>query len=263
MFQDMIDKLFFYVIVDSCEKFLQRVSLKLILTTSNLFFKGGCMENGSGVENAVARFTQIAGQEKFRGWPVVGTPVIDAKIDFFGQTIKYQLATGNGTEDYTSILRHFGWVVVFGVTKENKVITLVQWKPGVNRASWELPPGGIGKIGPGVSRGEIIDKTKMVYTKETGFGGGDWHYLDSIDIESGKFRGASFEDHGLPAHMMLATGLEKIQDARQPNRNEIMETLEVPLDEWPEVIASGKFREASALPCALLALMKLGKLKWA
>lgn len=211
----------------------------------------------------VSKFKAIAAKPIFKGWPLVGEYRLGEKIPFFGQLLHYTLRTKNGDEDYTSIIRHFGWCVVFGVSKENKVITLVQWKPGVNQASWELPPGGIGKIAPGASQGEILEKTKEIFLRETGYGNGKWDYLDSILIETGKYRGAGPDDHGLPAHMMLATDLEKIQDSRQPNRNEIMETLEVPLSDFPEVIESGLFKEASALPCALLALKKLGVLKWA
>ena len=79
-------------------------------------------------------------------------------------------------------------------------------------------------------------------------------------IETGKYRGAGPEDHGLPAHLFLATGLEKTAEARKPNANEIMANLMVPLEEFEEVIDSGLFVETSAVPCALLALRKLKRL---
>lgn len=208
---------------------------------------------------AVDRFRELAAEERFRGWPVIGEPRLTTKIPYFGQVMEYQLETGNGKEDYASIIRHFGWVVVFGITDQENVVTLVQWKPGVNCASWELPPGGIGKVPPGTSLEEIMSKTQAVYLKETGYGGGDWGRLGHVMIETGKYRGAGPEDHGLPAHLMLATGLIKQADARQPNPNEIMETLEVPLPEFDAVIDSGLFVEASALPCALLAMRHLQK----
>jgi hypothetical protein len=207
--------------------------------------------------NAIKMFQALAAQERFKGWPMVGTPVFGEKIPFFGQTMTYRLRTGNGEEEYTSIIRHFGWAICFGVTKDNEVVTLIQWKPGVNTASWELPPGGIGRIDPGASQEEILATTKSVYLKETGFGNGEWMYLGNSLVETGKYRGAGQNDHGLPAHMFLATGLERIADARQPNRNEIMETLMVPLNEFNAVIDSGLFNEISALTCALLALRKL------
>lgn len=212
---------------------------------------------------ATERFKQVAGQEKFQGWPLVGEYQLGEKVPFFGQALNYQLRTGNGVEDYTSLIRHFGWCVVFGISAEGNVITLVQWKPGVNQASWELPPGGIGKIAPGTGPEEILATTQNVYLKETGYGGGEWSYLGRVLIETGKYRGAGPNDHGLPAHMMLAQNLQKTRDGREPNRNEIMETLEFPVAETRDVIESGLLEETSALPCALLACIKLGKLAWA
>ena len=207
--------------------------------------------------SAVEQFEQIASQDRFKGWPLVGGYDTVAKIPFFGDAIHYQLQTGNGLEDYYSLIRNFGWSVAFGVTTENQVLTLVQWKPGVNKASWELPPGGIGKVGPEISAEELLQRTKDSYLKETGYGSERWDYLGNVLIETGKYRGAAPESHGLAAHMFLATGLEKMQDGRNPNPNEIMETLMVPIKEFDRVIDSGLFREASALPCALLALRKL------
>lgn len=212
--------------------------------------------------SALKRYREIVSDKKFQGWPLVGEYKLGPKIPFFGQVLEYTLKTGNGNEDYFSLIRHFGWCVVFGVTENGHVLTLVQWKPGVNRASWELPPGGIGKIDPGTGRAEIMERTKEIYLRETGYGLGNWEYLGRTMVETGKYRGAGPNDHGLSAHLMLAQGLVRQQGGRQPNRNEIMETLEVRLDEFKDVINSGCFEETSALPCALLSLIKLGKLEW-
>lgn len=210
--------------------------------------------------SAIEEFGRIASHPKFAGWPMVGEVEFGDKIKFFGQPITYNLETGNGVESYTSILRHFGWAVVFGV-KADKVLTLVQWKPGVNRASWELPPGGIGKISPDMSMEEIVAKTREVYLRETGCTG-NFEYLGHIDIETGKYRGAGVDDHGLKAHLSLARDLVEVQGARSPNPNEIMETLWVPIREFPAVLASGLFSEESAVVCAYRALERLGFLKW-
>ena len=217
------------------------------------------------IPTSVHRFRQLAAEERFQGWPLVGEPQLGEKIPFFGQPIHYQLQTGNGVENYTSILRHFGWVVVFGVIElygRKNVITLVQWKPGVNCASWELPPGGIGKLASDASQEDILAQTQMVYQQETGFGNGTFSYLGHTMIETGKFRGAGPDDHGLPAHMYLATGLQQLAGVRQPNQNEIMTTLFVPLDEFRDVLSSGCFTETSAVVCAYRALMELGELSW-
>lgn len=229
---------------------------------------------------ATERFRRLAAEERFRGWPLVGQVELGPKIPFFGEALSYKLKTGNGVEEYVSILRHFGWAVCFGVVNLQEtwpsstytypaeidrgphVVTLCQWKPGVNQASWELPPGGIGKINPKATLEEITAQTKQVYLKETGFGWGSFKHLGHIMIETGKYRGAGVDDHGFPAHLFLATGLERVQDAKRPNPNEIMETLMVPLREFPEVLASGLFVEESAVVCAYKALIELGLLGW-
>jgi len=232
--------------------------------------------------NAVERFLNLAEEDRFKGWPLLGEPELGPKIPFFGGTLNYKLQTGNGVEDYTSILRHFGWAVVFGTIDEERlddaciadttliprtktyreVVTLCQWKPGVNQASWELPPGGIGKIDPKATLEEITDRTKQSYLKETGLGGGNFKHLGHIMIETGKYRGAGADDHGLRAHLFLATDLEKVQDARSPNPNEIMETIMVPLSEFREILESGLFVEESAVVCAYKSLIELHRLQW-
>ena len=214
---------------------------------------------------AVEGFKKLADEPRFAGWPVVGTPTLGEKIPYFGQPLNYQLETGNGVEDYSSIIRHFGWAVVFGIVNKDgrqHIITLVQWKPGVNCASWELSPGGIGKIGPDDTQENITQRTREIFLKETGYGNGIFQHLGKVMVETGKYRGAGPDDHGLPAHMYLATDLEQLQDARRPNANEIMEMLLVPLDEFPEVLSSGYFIETSAVACAFKALLAYGSLQW-
>ncbi len=210
------------------------------------------------METALEKFRRLAQEERFKGWPMVPDSLVQGeKIPFFGSTISYKLETGKGIEDYTSIIRSFGWAVTFGVTTDNEVVTLIQWKPGVNMESWELPPGGIGKLDPGATAEEIQSKTEAAFLKETGFGNGNWTNLGKVSIESGKYRGASVDDHGLYAHLFLATGLEKIADARNPEPNEIMDTIMVPLEEFMEVLDSGLFVETSAVACAYKALVQL------
>ena len=74
----------------------------------------------------------------------------------------------------------------------------------------------IGKLSPEATAEEILTRTREVYLKETGFGGGQFQYLGRTMIETGKYRGAGPGDHGLAAHMFLATDLRQIADAREP-----------------------------------------------
>ncbi len=213
--------------------------------------------------SAVALFRALSQDERFRGWPLVGEPQLGAEIPYFGQILHYQLQTPKGVQDYTSVLRYFGWAVTFGIVDDYEgkgphVITLCQWKPGVNQASWELPPGGIGKISQEATPEEILLATQTHFLKETGYANdAGWASLGHVVIESGKYRGADENGHGLPAHLFLVRGLVRVEDARKPNPEEIMETIMVPLGELREVINSGYFNEASAVVCALKALAVL------
>lgn len=213
-------------------------------------------------KHSIETFLERSEDPKFAGWPLVEGSMKQnsAVIPYFGSTIDYKLQTPNGEEAYTSIIRSFGWAVVFGVTEDNQVLTLIQWKPGVNCASWELPPGGIGKIGPDASLEEISETTMAVFLAETGYGNGNWASLGKVAIETGKFRGAGPDDHGLFAHLFVATGLQPLQGQRNPRENEIMETLMVPVGEFLEVLQSGFFVEVSAVACAYKALVHLGLL---
>ncbi len=211
---------------------------------------------------AVDAFKALASQDCFRGWPVVGEPQIGAEIPSFGRTLDYHLETDGGVEPYTAILRNSGRAVCFGLTVDMDVVTLCQWKPGVNQASWELPPGDVGKIAPDATIGAIAEQTRRVYLAETGYGHGIWVYLGHILIETGKYRGASPDDHGFKAHLFLASGLEEVQEGKQSRPNKIMRTLKVPLVEWKEVLDSGLFVEESAVACAYKALVRMDLLRW-
>ncbi len=224
--------------------------------------------------NVIDVYKAVAAEPRFAdGWPMEGQYKLGTKIPYFGQVFTYQLRTGNGIEDYTKVLRYFGWSVVFGVADLNDgeypntpagryAITLCQRKPGVNGPSWELPPGGIGKGDPKATLEEITAKTRDVYQAETGFGGGEFQYLGHVLIETGVFRGATPDDHGLPAHMYLATGLRYDPNTLNRNQNEIMEPIMVPIEHFDSVLESGLFVETSAVVCAYKALIALGQLSW-
>ncbi|OGZ56441.1 MAG: hypothetical protein A3H64_02020 [Candidatus Ryanbacteria bacterium RIFCSPLOWO2_02_FULL_45_11c] len=194
------------------------------------------------------------------GWSILSTEEY-ARVPFFGNVIKQSRNVNGKPVEYYNILRHFGWSVTFGVTEDHNVLTLIQWKPGVNQASWELPPGGIGKIEENTSRKTILKKTQEVYLNETGYGNGAWQYLGYVMIETGKYRGATPDSHGFRAHMWLARNLKSIKDVSHAPE-EMIEVFPVPLQEFREVLESGLFVEESSVAGAYKALIKLGLLSW-
>ena len=199
-------------------------------------------------------------EELGSGWPVISSEIIGT-IPYFGKILKQVRDVNQEQVEYYNILRHFGWSVVFGVTKENNVLTIIQWKPGANKGTWELPPGGIGKITEEASFDLIFEGTKKSFQKETGYGKGNWRYLNWIRIETGKYRGATPESHGFKAHLWLATDLEKISEFDHAPEEKI-KLLPVPLNEFPEIMERNLISEESAVCCIYKALIRLDILKW-
>lgn len=194
------------------------------------------------------------------GWPIVSTEEYTS-VPFFGKVLKQVRDVNGKYEEYYNILRCFGWSVAFGITTLKEVLTLIQWKPGVNMGLWELPPGGIGKIDEEVSLETILEKTKEIYERETGYGMGVWTYLGHIMIETGKYRGATSDSHGLKAHLWLAEGLERIGNFNHLAEEKIR-LLPVRLIDFKDVLDSGLFTEESAVACAYKALLRIGHLSW-
>lgn len=195
------------------------------------------------------------------GWPTISRESF-VSIPFFGEIIKETRNINGKPHDYWNVIRHFGWSVTFGITHDSEeVLTLIQWKPGVNRGSWELPPGGIGKIAEDSSQEIILQRTKDVYLRETGYGGGNWSYLGHILIETGKYRGASSDSNGLRAHMWLAENLVN-QSTIAHADNELIKVFPVPVRDFRKVLESGLFVEESAVVCAYKALVNMTYLAW-
>lgn len=122
----------------------------------------------------IVEFQRLAAEERFRlGWPVLETPTVFAEIPWYGKVFKEMRRDPDGSPHaWYPIERGFGWVVVFGVTKNGDVPTLCQWKNGVNCATWELPPGGVKALRPNMTEEESLEAIQAAYLKETGFGQG-------------------------------------------------------------------------------------------
>ncbi|MBI4450086.1 hypothetical protein HY634_03440 [Candidatus Uhrbacteria bacterium] len=212
--------------------------------------------------NAISQARALMTTSELQGHPLVGEPeLVEPAIPFFGRVLHERRRTPAGDLDYYAILRHFGWSVTFGVTTAGEVLTLIQWKHGHNQAGWELPPGGIGRIEEDAPIDIIEHRTRETYLAETGYGGGVWTYLGHDVVETGKYRGATPNSHGVLAHCFLAEGLERLQDPN-PQPEEQYAVLAVPLSEWPAVLGSGLFTETSAVSCAYRAMLRLGRLQW-
>lgn len=201
--------------------------------------------------------------EKYnQGWPILSQCEL-TEIPYYGRVFEEQRLVSGTEESFYPIIRQFGWSMVFGVTSEkNEVLTLIQWKHGINQAEWRLPPGGIGEVSEDADITTILNKTREAYLQETGYQGAGWTYLGPMIIESGKYRGATLDSHGFAAHLWLADNLEEVAKPNPP-AGDVYEILPVPVREFSRILDSGLFVEESSLVCAYKALTALGILRWA
>jgi hypothetical protein len=138
---------------------------------------------------------------------------------------------------------------------------VLQLKYGVNEVSIQLSPGGAGKMdNPHPSQDEIIARAASVFAQETGYTGGEWSPLGSINIDDNKYRGPSGEGP-LRAHLLMATDV--VRTGRpQPRSTDFYEVVTIPPSEFPALLRSPYLAEASAVACLLRAFVALGRLQW-
>lgn len=121
------------------------------------------------------------------------------------------------------------WINVIPVTEDDRVILVRQYRFGIEGSTLEIP-GGM------CDEGEPPDAAaRRELREETGYEAGDLELLGSV--------------HPNPAiqnnrcHSFLAPGVRRV-GAPDPDTDESIEVVEVPLSEIPGLIAGGKITHA-------------------
>lgn len=134
--------------------------------------------------------------------------------------------------------------VIFPVTTDRKVLAIRQFRQGSNSFILEIPGGNPeGEEFPKVVAGrELLEETGYQPTKVIRLGPEYW-----------------FEPGNLNAKFIpfLGVGCRKIQEPRL-DKNEVMEFILVPLEEWYAMIWGGKVLDAKTVVISLLAMPYLG-----
>lgn len=152
--------------------------------------------------------------------------VIDVKRD--------DILVSNGNTSIREVVEHSGGVVILAL-KEDKVLTVKQFRYPIKQTSIELPAGKLEK-------GENPDlAAKRELEEETGYIAKNWKSLGYI------YTSVGFCDEKL--YLYLATDLEYKQI--NPDEDEIIECDEYPIKEFYSLIDNGKINDAKTL-CALL-----------
>lgn len=105
------------------------------------------------------------------------------------------------------VLEYPHWVNVLGITKENKVVLIEQYRHGIGEVSFELPAG---VCDPGE---DPLISAKREMLEETGYGGGEWQEWSVLC--------ANPATHTNYTYCYLAKGIEKLQEQALESSEEI------------------------------------------
>ncbi len=152
--------------------------------------------------------------------------VLDIKRD--------EIIVSNGHKSVREVVEHSGGVVILAI-KDNKILTVKQYRYPLKNVSIELPAGKL-------ERGENPDiASKRELEEETGYIAKDWKSLGYIYTTPG------FCDEKL--YLYLARDLEYIK--QNPDEDEIIEAGEVSFQEMYDMIDNGVINDSKTI-CAVL-----------
>ncbi len=124
------------------------------------------------------------------------------------------------------------WANVVAITADKKIVMVEQFRFGIGDLTLE-PVAGIIDAGE-----DSLDASKRELLEETGFGGGHWRYLGSVQSNP------AFHDN--LCHHWLAEGVEEVQ-APQPDAGESIRVHLLTLDEVRHAVTAGRIRHTLGL----------------
>ena len=136
------------------------------------------------------------------------------------------------------VLETSDWVTVVAVTTDEKIVMVEQYRFGVGELTTE-PVAGM--VDPGE---DSLDAAKRELLEETGFSGGSWRYLGSVQ--------ANPAIHNNLCHHWLVEDVVVTQEP-SPDAGEAIRVHLMTLDEIKDAIAIGKLKH----PLGLSALSRV------
>lgn len=142
---------------------------------------------------------------------------------------KCRMPNGQVVEPYY-VLDYSDWVNVVGITTNNEVVLVKQYRHGVGKTVMELPCGAIEN-----KDNSALDAVKRELLEETG-------YSSEGFIQTG-ILSPNPANHSNSCYCFLATGLEQIAEPN-PDLTEQLEICLVPLEQAIDSLNNGVFLQA-------------------
>lgn len=183
---------------------------------------------------------------KARNWAKAGSPIVLAENH--GKRLVDQSYTNplSGKDIiYTIFDASIISVIIFGLTTEEDVVAIKQFRPGAGEVIIELPGGNRNK------NESLIEAARRELTEETGYTASEiipmpnklW--IDPVACTP-------------YIYSFLALGCHENVDPRH-DENETIETLTIPLSYWMDMIYDGEISDMKTIAITLLATSRLSQ----
>ena len=167
-----------------------------------------------------------------KGWEVLSSEYMHREPWLTVRKDALKLANGHVIPDYY-VLEYPDWVNVVGVTKDERLLIISQYRHGIGRVSYEIC-AGVSEKGDG----SPMESAKRELLEETGYGGGEWQEWTSMAPNS------STSNNWV--HCYLATGIEKVAEPELEKSEDISVHL-FTAEEVKELMLRGDIIQATQL----------------
>jgi len=174
-------------------------------------------------------------------WKIIRS-IAKESLRLFEVRYNYLVNPRNDKEVEVVVLSGNDAVNIMALTTENKVITIRQYRFGINDYTTEIPGGLVD------NNEDLLIAAKRELREETGYSGQDWQYLGKI-AQNPVFQNAYI-------HHFLLTNAQ-LTDPTEFDEAEDITLIEMSLDEVKEGITEAAFQHPHTVSALVLGLAKI------